>query len=244
MENVSERIQKLTEALYRVTELFTDKEPLKWQLRINAVELFDFLITKEKEELFDARQAFELTERISRLLKLAYEASFFVSNINFEILRREYISLSDSLKLQIEDKKIIFSLNPASNGQSTIDNDFHNGQFNNHNGHKGQKDAQTETEIKMEKELTSIQEKQEIKSPVENMTSMVSNNKQAIVLKERKRKILSLLGENVWVSISEICGSLPEIGAKSVQRDLLEMVQAGILKKEGDKRWRKYSLAG
>ena len=67
---------------------------------------------------------------------------------------------------------------------------------------------------------------------------------QPIVLKERKRKILSLLDKNEWRNIRDICHSLPGLATKSVQRDLLEMVGAGILKKEGNKRWRKYSVVG
>ncbi len=227
MENTNERVQKITEALYRVTELFPDKEPLKWQLRTSAIELFDFLATKEKEEFFNAGLAFDLAGRISRLLKLAYGASSFISNINFEILRREYINLGDYLKLQIEDKKIVFNLNPASNGHSLIGDDFYNG----HKGHlpAGGDNGEQSQQIKQIKQLEQLEQPQE-------------QSQQPIVLKERKRKILSLLGKSEWVSIRDICISLPEFGAKSVQRDLLEMVQAGVLKKEGDKRWRKYGL--
>ncbi len=36
-ELLCDRIQKITEALYRVTDLLSDKEPLKWQLRDSAI---------------------------------------------------------------------------------------------------------------------------------------------------------------------------------------------------------------
>jgi len=83
MENASERIQKLTEALYRVTELFPDKEPLKWQLRANAIELLDFLATAEGKEISDSRKSADLAKKISCFLKLAYDSSAFIYSINF-----------------------------------------------------------------------------------------------------------------------------------------------------------------
>ena len=221
MENASERIQKLTEALYRVTELFPDKEPLKWQLRANAIELLDFLATAEGKEISDSRKSADLAKKISCFLKLAYDSSAFIYSINFEILRQEYLNLGDSLKLHIEDKKIIFNLNPVSNGHSSDSN----GHLPDYNGHKKQKD--------------NVEQSQQIEQ-----IEQTGQPQQPIVLKERKRKILSLLDKNEWRNIRDICHSLPGLATKSVQRDLLEMVGAGILKKEGNKRWRKYSVVG
>lgn len=120
---------------------------------------------------------------------------------------------------------------PSSNGQ-TIDSNGHppaSGLIA--NGHNGQ----GEKESKETKETEFP-----IGFPIGNSVS--KSNGQPIILKERKRKILSLMKEDKWTSIREISVSLPELGAKSIQRDLLEMADAGILKKIGDKRWRKYSL--
>lgn len=213
MENI-EKLQKITEALYRVTELYSDKEPLKWQLRAMAVELFDFLTSNEEKEIFDAGKAFDLIRRLTRLLQLAYASSAFVSSINFEVLRREYLSLNDSLQN-------LLSPVPVSIGQ-VVDS-------------IGQTNGQEEKEPK------------ETKFPLGNFVS--KSNGQPVFLEERKRRILaSIKGTkgtkgNEWLTIREISASLPEYGEKSVQRDLLEMVGAGILKKAGDKRWRKYGLA-
>jgi len=163
----------------------------------------------------------DLAKKISCFLKLAYDSSAFIYAINFEILRQEYLNLGDSLKLHIEDKKIIFNLNPVSNGHSSDSN----GHLPDYNGHKKQKD--------------NVEQSQQIEQ-----IEQTGQPQQPIVLKERKRKILSLLDKNEWRNIRDICHSLPGLATKSVQRDLLEMVGAGILKKEGNKRWRKYSVVG
>ncbi len=226
-----DRIQKITEALYRVTELYSDREPLKWQLRTTGLELFDFLTSNEEKEIFGKTRALDLIQRLEKFLQLAYASSVFVSNINFEVLRGEYVLLADSIQSQIENgKQELFTLKsiknllPLSTPDSNGQNNDSNGQSFIDNGHNGQPILLT---------------------PLEACIKDTADARGVLPLtglKERKRKILGLIKENEWISIREISASLPEFGVKSVQRDVLEMVGDGILKKAGDKRWRKYSL--
>ncbi|MDP3052019.1 MAG: hypothetical protein Q8N42_00765 [bacterium] len=236
-----DKIKKITEALYRVTELYSDKEPLKWQMRTTGLELFNFLTSNEEKEIFDANKIFDLIRQLNRLLQLAYSSSTFVSSINFEILRREYLSLSDSIATQMEKRKQEFlsleNLLPISIGQ-TADS---NGQQLLDNGHNGQATVGSST--------SHIQDEQNGQSPEPALSVGRLAEGQPILLKERKRKILTLIKDNnadnsdKWMTIREISSSLPEYGGKSIQRDLLELVEAGVLKKAGDKRWRKYAVA-
>jgi hypothetical protein len=249
-----DKVQKITEALYRVTEFFPDKEPLKWRLRSDAIEIFDFLFSSEdKKEIFDIENVLNLIRRIDRALQLASSFGAYMLSVNFEILRREYLSLADSLQNQFEAEKqesytleSIKNILPASSFRQSPDNGFDsNGHSltgelidNGHNGHNGQDEKPA---------IKPITQKKEIKSSLKNTNPDNGQNpqpdeEQPILLKERKRKILNLIKENDWISTREIAASLKEFGEKSIQRDLLEMVGAGILKKTGDKRWRKYSL--
>jgi len=238
-----DKIKKITEALYRVTELYSDKEPLKWQMRTTGLELFNFLTSNEEKEIFDANKIFDLIRQLNRLLQLAYASSTFVSSINFEILRREYLSLSESISEQAKKRKQEFlslenllSLSqlpdmpiPDSIGQGNESN----GQQLLDNGHNGQQ--------------PEVQEQPTVGSSTSHIQD--EQNTQPILLKERKRKILTLIKDNnannndEWLTTHEISSSLPEYGGKSIQRDLLELVEAGVLKKAGDKRWRKYAVA-
>lgn len=232
-----DQVQKITEALYRVTEFFPDKEPLKWRLRSDAIEVFDFLLSSEnKKEIFGIEKILNLIQGIERALRLASSFGPYMPSVNFEILRREYLALGDSLEAQMESKKqellSLRNLLPVSIGQSTDSNgqsDDSNGQFFVDNGHP---------QIKKEKETQG----RSLQLVAAARTGLASTNGHLPLLKERQKKILSALKGNGWVTIREISASLPEYGEKSVQRDILEMVEAGILKKTGDKRWRKYSL--
>ena len=61
---------------------------------------------------------------------------------------------------------------------------------------------------------------------------------------QERRKFLAdfLAKNNNWLSIRQIAQALPSYSSKTVQRDLAELVRAGILKKEGDRRWSRYLL--
>jgi hypothetical protein len=58
----------------------------------------------------------------------------------------------------------------------------------------------------------------------------------------RREIILKFIRDHGWSSIKDIAQTMPEVSVKTVQRELAEMVQSGTLKKEGDRRWSRYSL--
>jgi hypothetical protein len=132
-----DKIQKITEALYRVTEFFPDKEPLKWRLRSDAIEIFDCLFSsEEKKGIFDIESVLNLIKRIDRALQLASSFGAYMPSINFEILRREYLSLADLLQNQFGTEKqesytleSIKSILPVSSFFQSPNNEF------NSNGH-------------------------------------------------------------------------------------------------------------
>lgn len=46
-----------------------------------------------------------------------------------------------------------------------------------------------------------------------------------------------------WTAIKDIAKAVPDCGVKTVQRELSELVEQGVLKKKGDRRWSRYMLA-
>jgi predicted HTH transcriptional regulator len=59
---------------------------------------------------------------------------------------------------------------------------------------------------------------------------------------ERKQVILNLLKTKTEVSVSDVLKELPNVSDKTVQRELVGMVESGVLQKKGEKRWSTYSL--
>ncbi len=116
-KELMDKVQKLTTALYRVTDLYPDKEPLKWTLRNDAVYAYTNLMSvKDYSDVLNA------ISRIIHILELA-STSGFISSLNFEILKKEYIKLQESLEGR-KQKALL------------IEPDLNKGQKQEHNGQK------------------------------------------------------------------------------------------------------------
>ena len=60
--------------------------------------------------------------------------------------------------------------------------------------------------------------------------------------RDRSRSILDVLRSGSEFSIKEVCARIPDYSEKMIQRELAALVEAGKVKKEGEKRWSRYSI--
>lgn len=210
-----ERAQKITEALYRVTDLFSDQEPLKWLLRKEGIEVLDSILKIQTSLPSDRIRHLDLTtghiQRSIQILELASSNSF-ISETNFQVLKREYNSLIDFMTnkrteflpepiafIEAADSKPATGRSEKSIGHTIRHND---------NGH----------------------------SKEENIQYNTGSNK-------RKGQILLFVRDKDWVSTGELTALFKgQISEKTLQRDLLGLTNKGLLLKEGDKRWRRYKM--
>src|SRR3989344_1501324 len=88
-DELKQRALRITEALYRTTDLFSDAEPLKWALRKEALDVLNA----------NPQNAMSLEATIKNiLLKLELAAcGTFISKKNFDVLGREYMGLLDTI---------------------------------------------------------------------------------------------------------------------------------------------------
>ena len=212
---VTDRIQKLTAALYRVTDLLSDKEPLKWTLRDKALNLYDDLVSvknvKDKDSLLD--NSLKNFAQIIKSLELV-SAGVCVSNLNFEILKREYLFLKNFVegkKTDIAyDSKILLELEKIGSPYPFA-----------------------------RKELSQKSPIYSAANEINHINSEI--NVKEINPQSRKGKVLDFLKNGPAKSVNEIAVIFNgETSEKSIQRDLLDLVKIGKISAIGDKRWRKY----
>jgi len=90
---------------------------------------------------------------------------------------------------------------------------------------------------KFEHRGTSIKDKiiKDISEQPEGTVALKKNNRQSVIFGLLKKK-----GE---IMIKDVTPMIPGVSEKTIQRELLSLVKQGILRKEGEKRWSKYSFA-
>ena len=234
---IKQRVLKITEALYRTTDLFYDGEPLKWSLRQTALEVLNAASGLEAKSTYEQVREMDRIEGLVRGLFLKLElasSGTFMSRMNFEVLCREYANLlgrvakhrgshlSDTLLLDnsITDKKLL------DNKVSDSEN-------------KREENARTESPARNEK--TS-----DLRMEIQNGVILETDKEQGRpepVVTERKNTLLSALKERGASSVGDLARVFSgSIGEKTIQRELNAMAAVGMIKKEGDKRWRRYFI--
>lgn len=212
--HLTDKIQRLTGALYRVTDLLSDKEPLKWALRDKAMVVYNNLMSirfiKDKSSVFD--DTLGCLFQIIKSLELV-SVGFYVSNLNFEILKREYADLRNFIEGKksniITEQKLLLGF-PARR--------------------EGARKKQESAGLK-------------VAAGDDNASFSVGFGVSISGSEGRKGKILEFMemgGERTMGEIASIFNG--EISEKAVQRELFDLVKSGKLIAKGDKRWRKYKF--
>lgn len=220
---IHDRAQKITEALYRVTEFFPREEPLKWLLRKRALSIFNTTIkingSSPHERIHFIDEASVAIPKMIKVLELASVGSF-ISQANFEVLKREYGTLCDFISSKREEfLPEPMLLNTSSIGHKSIGHDMSDRQ---------------------EQEITAEQPEEKNKKDNNNNNTNGEGNL------ERKHKIVDFIGKRGWVSVGEVADEVfnGSISSKTVQRDLTALTKQGVVQKEGNKRWRRYGPNG
>jgi len=266
MSYITKKPEKLASAIYLITSFFSDQEPLKWRLRNLASELASLsLYLKDNFSRDRERVGFELRTTVLEIITLFNVArnSGLISDMNHEIVSREMHKYLNSIGLPIgitEDGGNIllssnfFSIesspskqpelaepNPQKDISTTLDA-----------GKKSNVDLEPES-VFDERQTTKTEYLPRTKDFVSNKISKdpkPSNSKDlrdfgTVAVKKNARQsiIINMLKRKKEIMIKDVSPLIHNCSEKTIQRELLAMVKAGILKKEGEKRWSKYSLA-
>ncbi|NBD73640.1 DeoR family transcriptional regulator [Patescibacteria group bacterium] len=80
-------------------------------------------------------------------------------------------------------------------------------------------------------------------SPARAQPSSQAHDRSRSKARDRRAQILGLLQRKDSVSIKDVTEVITDCSEKTIQRELLALVESGVLKKEGERRWSRYSLA-
>lgn len=274
---MTRKSERLATALYLVTNFLPDNEPLKARLRTLALELVRTAMLVKYGTTSDEVGAPESLRGIIAetlgLLELAF-INGLVSEMNFSILKREYVVFRDAVEIKkasresrtdtvlsesffgtslmgrqrTSDEILRTATNGATENSSAESSQGHS--IGHHKGHDIIKD--TVKDIKMSDRKTEQKNdvlKNNLKhvrpqySIQQKIASITSNKISSVQIEARHTRILKLIKGKRDISIKDIIEHFPEISEKTIQRDLVAFTESGVLKKSGDRRWSRYSIA-
>lgn len=217
---IFKKTEKITAALYLVSGLLKDDEPMKWELRDRGVELLNSSFTASSSLPVDRNSVIQslftsALETIS-LLNVA-RISNLISEMNHSVLVREIDQvlalLRDRLVASAESAGLVLS------EKFFRTPDLYTSGFKPEENDKGQSLKNTEI-YDASKGQSGVKEKKQ----------------------QRQKAIVAILKGQNNVSIKDFSKIMKDCSEKTIQRELMELVNSGIVKKEGERRWSRYSL--
>ncbi len=229
---ITRKTEKLTTAIYLLTDFFDSRESLKWRLRTIALSFLSFvesLFHKDKNEGKVIQNNSEmLIEEILTLLGLARNA-FLVSPMNFSILKEEYQLLLDMVLREMRHRGSCYDFE--------FPEKFFAAPFSTHSR------AEREIKDKNFHPIESVKDTTvEYNGALSNELDIYDKNVPGYKKDIRRETIMKMARAKGEITIKDISYLMSGVSEKTIQRELLAMVAEGVLIKEGERRWSRYLL--
>ena len=245
--SVSDKSLKLSTALYMVTDSLEDDEPIKFETRKLALDFIE--TTKILAHISSIERGFAIDDslfvldHIISLINLAGSVSL-ISSMNSNILINEFRKVRELLA---GEKERAFTLRPdgLKNRQFTLSEEILGPELTKEISDTFLNAGETTTG-----EMSFIKKDMSFKNSPLNKTLETQVNKTTrthkfdiAVKKTRRDTILKIIKDKKEVMIKDITSLISDCSEKTIQRELTSLVSLGVLKKMGNKRWSRYSLA-
>lgn len=230
---IFKKTEKITAGIYLVSGLLKDDEPMKWELRDRGMELMSSSFTASSNLPGDKSAVIQslftaALETIS-LLNVA-RISNLITNMNHSLLVREIDNivsmLRDRLAESAENAGYVLSENffktPElySTGFGGVGKASDLQRQNVHKGHGHNSVVQNQGKISLSQGHPTVQMKKS----------------------KRQESILNVLKSQSNLTIKDFSNIIKDCSEKTIQRELIELVDRGIVRKDGERRWSRYSL--
>jgi hypothetical protein len=244
------KTNKLITALYMVTDIMDQNEPLRQKLRTLGAEIVsDVYSLSIFPSINNSMQAIGKISETLSFLEISTSINL-ISPMNSNILKKEFIQLKKAIEDTIQKNDML-------DNQNTLLGFFEEELPSTKN--EISEDIATMGQSKYSFPVPTrlgVQKASTLMKAISDRTSQMSNRGPSSKtmdsfdeLKQNRRNeiILVIKGSgNTGATITEIKskakGVLVSVGEKTLQRELVSMVKDNILKKTGEKRWSRYFL--
>lgn len=238
------KVEKIVSALYMVVSYIDQRDPIVPELKRAGLALLESLYETKKEYQTSHRVSFDAAQQaLTSLIRIA-KVSEIMSPMNADILLRNIATLSqekrdDATKAFVLSQDFFESPTQPVALEKTIQ-------------------PVTISSAPLPQYVAPVVEKKESnKSPVVTSSDLQKRDHQPVSSKEistgkkldlalklsRRNTLLKLTKDKGSINIKECMSVIHDCSEKTIQRELTALVDQKILKKTGDKRWSRYSLA-
>jgi predicted transcriptional regulator len=270
--DIAHKSQKITTAIYMVTDLITSGDPLVATLRSTSVDimrkLFLMTSTPQIKRVHALSEVAGLMYGLGSYLQVIYHNGK-ISDMNYQLLLSELQNLQKRIDVLIT-KTMPYDRQKKSSQLvdefTFTDSFFETGfdiQKDSINTKQYIKDSSLDVEdnevkdTPLQKDIDKKIDNKEVEEVTKTKTiskGQSSSVKKASAPKKRSNKatsqkairhenILKILKQKRDAKIGDISSLIKDCGTKTIQRDLTELVKKGLVKREGDRRWSTYNLA-
>jgi len=232
------KTEKITSALYLISSLIKDTEPIKWELREKGVGLLAASLAmngiEPRDRNSDIHDFFSTSLETLSLLRVAHVAGL-ISEMNHSVLKNEIEGLVTLLKTKVFED--------AARAGYVLSDSFFKTEISRtelSDENSQQASAQSSQNNSLFSRTNSVSQSKGIQ------LKQKADQKPKIAVKDkkdnRKTAILELLKKQSNLTIKDFVKAISGCSEKTIQRELLDLVDKGIVKKEGERRWSTYSL--
>jgi hypothetical protein len=216
---------RVSTSVYMVTYFVPESDPIRNEIRKTTLRILSFInVYGSSDRLASQRavqNAAQETDHLISLFKVGYGAGY-ISEMNFDMvtgalkkIREQFVTMSQVVrKSPVQELMLEDPLK-----------DFEDIPFT-------------------KNKTTRKTKRHEKQNDTKNKTTRKNNTTPKVGETSRSDAILSFMKttDRKEVSINDIHAVLNDISLKTLQRDMNTLIDAGLVKKEGSKRWSRYSL--
>jgi hypothetical protein len=220
---IIQKAQKITSALYLITDLIKDSDSIKWEIREEGIALVSSALMLNTSYAVEKEHALRLflstSDKLLSFLNICLISSV-ISNMNATIVINEIQSIVDYIKKeQMMSEKSLPGYILSDEFFATDDSN----------------------------KLESVKVKGQVGTGKITGSSVSKNTSvggdKNIRQTTRKDDILNLLKKESNLTIKDFAKVIKDCSEKTIQRELISLVKEGVVKRAGERRWSTYSLA-
>ncbi len=222
-EYIVRKSEKLSAAIHIVTSYLKDSEPIRNRMRSVALDIVQIVSDAERLSANGQPAVIARCVEMASLLDTA-ELSRMIAKSNVSMIGTEYAALATFIRDRYTSMKHVLQL-----GASALSVERKSAQRN-----KPQPDEPNHAQ-------TSRQTPQQTAVP--NPFIVHQSSQTNPITESRRSQILNLVDDKGVISIKDAVAAISGVSEKTVQRELGSLVDDGVLKKTGERRWSTYSRA-